>query len=148
MACRLRPLPALDGGGFLLSLSALLKAGTSLIDALELLRDRAQPMSLNGCRRSLSSTICRSATPCRHQVRLAGSSHHQVDPPFDRLRSAGAGSRGARSGGDGSYGRDSRTASRNNCHGSQVAIFAVLVWFLQATNQLSDLMQSGSIPNQ
>lgn len=137
------------GVGFLLSLSALLKAGTSLIDALELLRDRAQPYVAERLSAVLSFDYlplgdAMAATkfdwPDRRTIKLI---RHSIvsDQPGKALAELAAAE------------TDRLDEILERLPGtiaiaSQIAVFAALAWFLQATNQLSDLMQTGSIPTQ
>ena len=137
------------GLGFLLSLSALLKAGNSLIDALELLRNRARPYVAERLSAVLSFDYlplgdAMAATkfdwPDRRTIKLI---RHSIvsDRPGNALAQLAA-SATAR------LDQDLERLSGWISLGAQFLVFGALAWFLQATNQLSDLMQTGSIPNQ
>jgi type II secretory pathway component PulF len=137
------------GLGFLLSLSALLKAGSSLIDALELLRDRAQPYVAERLSGVLSfdylplgdaMASTKFDWPDRRTIKLI---RHSIvsDRPGSALAQLAATATDR-------LDRDLERLSGWISMGAQIAVFGALAWFLQATNQLSDLMQTGSIPNQ
>jgi len=137
------------GLGFLLSLSALLKAGASLIDALELLRDRAQPYVAERLSAVLAfdylplgdaMATTNFGWPDRRTIKLI---RHSIvsDRPGNALAQLAAAATER-------LGQDLEALSGWISLGALIAVFGVLAWFLQATNQLSDLMQTGSIPNQ
>jgi type II secretory pathway component PulF len=133
------------GLGFLLSLAALLKVGTSLRDALELLERRSPPYTRERLRavirrddsylgEALAQTgfdwpDARTINLIRHFIvsdrpgdalaELAESSAQNLDATLTRFSSAIA-------------------------YGVQLAVFGVILWFLDATNELSNLVQSSS----
>jgi type II secretory pathway component PulF len=131
------------GLGFLLSLSALLKAGVSLREALEMLERRSPPYVAERLRavlirddeylgEALASSGYgwpdpRTIKLIRHFIlsdrpgdalaQLAESSTERLDASLKQLSTA-------------------------ITYAVQIAVFAVIFWFLEATNQMSDLVQS------
>jgi type II secretory pathway component PulF len=131
------------GLGFLLSLSALLKAGVSLRDALETLERRSPPYTAERLRavlirddaylgEALADTgfdwpDSRTIKLIRHFIlsdrpgdalgQLAETSTQRLDTSLKQLSTAIS-------------------------YAVQIAVFAVIFWFLEATNQMSDLVQS------
>jgi type II secretory pathway component PulF len=131
------------GLGFLLSLSALLKAGVSLRDALEMLERRAPPYTAERLRAVLARDDAylgdalaesgyawpdpRTIKLIRHFIlsdrpgealaQLAETSIERLDASLKQLSTAVT-------------------------YAVQIAVFAVIFWFLEATNQMSDLVQS------
>jgi type II secretory pathway component PulF len=131
------------GLGFLLSLSALLKAGVSLRDALEMLERRSPPYVAERLRavlvrddaylgEALADSGYRWPDPrtiklIRHFImsdrpgealaQLAETSTERLDASLKQLATA-------------------------ITYAVQIAVFAVIFWFLEATNQMSDLVQT------
>jgi type II secretory pathway component PulF len=133
---------AWTGLGFLLSLSALLKAGISLRDALEMLVRRSQPYVAE----RLQAVIDRDDAYLGEALALSGYGwpdprtikliRHFIlsDSPGDALAQLAEASTGR---------LDARLKSLATAigYGVQIAVFAVIFWFLEATNQMSDLIQ-------
>ncbi len=133
------------GLGFLLSLSALLKAGVSLREALEMLERRSPPYMAERLRAVLVRDDAylgealaasgygwpdpRTIKLIRHFIlsdrpgealaQLAEASTERLDASLKQLATAIS-------------------------YAVQIAVFAVIFWFLEATNQMSDLVQSTS----
>lgn len=131
------------GLGFLLSLSALLKAGVSLREALEMLERRSPAYVAERIRavlirddaylgEALAATgydwpNSRTIKLIRHFIlsdrpgdalaQLADTSTQRLDASLKQLSTAIS-------------------------YAVQIAVFAVIFWFLEATNQMSDLVQS------
>jgi type II secretory pathway component PulF len=131
------------GLGFLLSLSALLKAGVSLREALEMLARRSPPYTAE----RLHAVIARDdaylgdalaqsgyAWPDTRTIKLI---RHFIlsDKPGDALAQLAEASTQRL---DASL----KQLSTALTYGVQIAVFAVIFWFLEATNQMSDLVQS------
>jgi type II secretory pathway component PulF len=132
-----------SGLGFLLSLSSLLKAGVSLRDALEMLARRSPPYTAERLRAVLARDDAylgealaqsgygwpdpRTIKLIRHFIvserpgdalaELAETSTQRLDASLKQLSTAVS-------------------------YAVQIAVFAVIFWFLEATNQMSDLVQS------
>jgi type II secretory pathway component PulF len=132
-----------SGVGFLLSLSSLLKAGESLRDALEMLERRSPPYTAERLRAVLTRDDAylgealaqsgygwpdpRTIKLIRHFIvsdrpgdalaELAETSTHRLDTSLKQLSTVVS-------------------------YAVQIAVFAVIFWFLEATNQMSDLVQS------
>jgi type II secretory pathway component PulF len=131
------------GLGFLLSLSALLKAGVSLREALEMLEQRSPPYTAE----RLQSVIARDDTYLGEALAQSGYDwpdsrtiklirHFIVsDRPGDGLAQLAEASTQR-------LDESLKGLSTTITYGVQVAVFAVIFWFLQATNQMSDLVQS------
>jgi len=131
------------GLGFLLSLSALLKAGVSLRDGLAMIEERSPPYTAERLRAVLARDDAylgealaasgygwpdpRTIKLIRHFIvsdrpgdalaQLAETSTEQLDASLRQLSTAIS-------------------------YAVQIAVFAVIFWFLEATNQMSDLVQS------
>jgi type II secretory pathway component PulF len=131
------------GLGFLLSLSSLLKAGVSLRDALETLERRSPPYTAERLRAVLLRDDAylgealaesgygwpdaRTIKLIRHFIvsdrpgnalaQLAETSTERLDTSLRQLSTA-------------------------ITYAVQIAVFAVIFWFLEATNQMSDLVQT------
>jgi len=131
------------GLGFLISLSALLKAGVSLRDALAMLEERSPPYTAERLRAVLARDDAylgealaasgygwpdpRTIKLIRHFIvsdrpgdalaQLAETSTERLDASLKQLSTAIS-------------------------YAVQIAVFAVIFWFLEATNQMSDLVQS------
>ena len=131
------------GLGFLLSLSSLLKTGVSLRDALEMLERRSPPYTAERLRAVLVRDDvylgealgqsgygwpdARTIKLIRHFIvsdrpgdalaELAQTSTERLDASLKQLSTAIA-------------------------YAVQIAVFAVIFWFLEATNQMSDFVQS------
>jgi type II secretory pathway component PulF len=131
------------GLGFLISLSALLKAGVSLRDALETLERRSPPYTAERLQAVLvrddaylGEALARSgyAWPDPRTIKLIR--HFIVsDRPGDALAQLAETSTQRL---DASLKQLSAAIS----YAVQIAVFAVIFWFLEATNQMSDLVQS------
>lgn len=131
------------GLGFLLSLSALLKAGVSLRDALEMLERRSPPYTAERLRAVivrddayLGEALAQSgyAWPDPRTIKLIR--HFIVsDRPGDALAQLAETSTERL---DASL----KSLSTAITYGVQIVVFAVIFWFLEATNQMSDLVQS------
>ncbi len=131
------------GLGFLLSLSALLKAGVSLREALEVLESRSLPYTAERLRAVLvrddaylGQALAQSGYgwPDPRTIRLVR--HFIVsDRPGDTLAEL------AQTSTERLDGR-LKHLSVAIAYAVQIAVFAVIFWFLEATNQLSDLVQS------
>jgi hypothetical protein len=133
---------AWTGLGFLLSLSALLKAGVSLRDALEMLVRRAPPYVAE----RLQAVIDRDDAYLGEA--LAQSGYGWPDPrtiklirhfivsdrPGDALAQLAEASTGRLE-------ARLKSLATGIGYGVQIAVFAVIFWFLEATNQMSDLIQ-------
>ncbi len=131
------------GLGFLLSLSALLKAGVSLRDALEMLERRSPPYVAERLRAVLvrddaylGEALAASGFdwPDPRTIKLI---RHFIlsDRPGDALAQLAETSTQRL---DASLKQLSTAIS----YAVQIAVFAVIFWFLEATNQMSDLVQS------
>ncbi|MDB5392888.1 MAG: type secretion system family protein [Rhodospirillales bacterium] len=131
------------GLGFLISLSALLKAGVSLREALEMLERRSPPYTAERLRAAilrddayLGEALAQSgyAWPDPRTIKLI---RHFIisDRPGDALAQLAETSTQRL---DASL----KSLSTAITYGVQIAVFAVIFWFLQATNQMSDLVQS------
>ena len=131
------------GLGFLISLSALLKAGISLREALAMLEERSPPYTAERLRAVLARDDAylgealaasgygwpdpRTIKLIRHFIvsdrpgealaQLAETSTERLDASLKQLSTAIS-------------------------YAVQIAVFAVIFWFLEATNQMSDLVQS------
>jgi type II secretory pathway component PulF len=131
------------GLGFLLSLSALLKAGVSLRHALETLERRSPPYMAERLRAVivrddayLGEALAQSGYgwPDARTIKLIR--HFIVsDRPGDALAHLAETSTQRL---DASL----RQLSTAITYGVQITVFAVIFWFLEATNQMSDLVQS------
>jgi type II secretory pathway component PulF len=133
---------AWTGLGFLLSLSALLKAGVSLRDALEMLVRRSPPYIAERLQAVmdrddayLGEALAQSGYgwPDPRTIKLIR--HFIVsDRPGDALAQLAEASTGR---------LDARLKSLATAigYGVQIAVFAVIFWFLETTNQMSDLIQ-------
>jgi type II secretory pathway component PulF len=131
------------GLGFLLSLAALLKAGVSLREALEVLERRSPPYVAE----RLRAVLVRDDAYLGEA--LAASGYGWPDPrtiklirhfilsdrPGDALAQLAETSTERL---DASLKQLSTAIS----YGVQISVFAVIFWFLEATNQMSDLVQS------
>jgi type II secretory pathway component PulF len=134
---------AWTGLGFLLSLSALLKAGVSLRDALEMLEHRSPPYVAERLRAVilrddayLGEALAESGYgwPDPRTIKLIR--HFIVsDRPGDALAALAETS---------TQRLDSSLKSLATAisYGVQISVFGVIFWFLEATNQMSDLVQS------
>ena len=131
------------GLGFLLSLSALLKAGVSLREALEMLERRSPPYTAERLRAViirddayLGEALAQSgyAWPDPRTIKLI---RHVIvsDRPGDALAQLAETSTERL---DASL----KSLATAITYGVQIAVFAVIFWFLAATNQMSDLIQS------
>jgi len=131
------------GLGFLLSLSALLKAGVSLREALGTLEQRSSPYVAERLRAVLDrddaylgEALAASGFgwPDARTIKLI---RHFIlsDRPGDALAQL---AETATERLDASLKRLSTAIS----YAVQIALFAVIFWFLEATNQMSDLVQS------
>ena len=131
------------GLGFLLSLSALLKAGVSLREALEMLERRSPPYTAERLHAVLArddaylgDALAQSGFdwPDARTIKLIR--HFIVsEKPGDALAELAEASTGRL---DASLKQLSTTIT----YAVQIAVFAVIFWFLEATNQMSDLVQS------
>jgi type II secretory pathway component PulF len=131
------------GLGFLISLSALLKAGVSLREALEMLVRRSPPYTAE----RLRAVIMRDDAYLGEALAQSGYSwpdprtiklirHFIVsDKPGDALAQLAETSTQQL---DASL----KSLATAITYGVQIAVFAVIFWFLEATNQMSDLIQS------
>ena len=131
------------GLGFLISLSALLKAGVSLREALEMLERRSPPYTAE----RLQAVIMRDDAYLGEALAQSGYSwpdprtiklirHFIVsDKPGDALAQLAETSTQQL---DASL----KSLATAITYGVQIAVFAVIFWFLEATNQMSDLIQS------
>jgi type II secretory pathway component PulF len=131
------------GLGFLLSLSALLKAGVSLRDALETLERRSPPYTAE----RLRAVIARDDAYLGEA--LAQSGYAWPDPGTIKLirhfiLSNRPGDALADLADTATERLDTslRQLSTAITYAVQIAVFAVIFWFLEATNQMSDLVQS------
>jgi type II secretory pathway component PulF len=131
------------GLGFLLSLSALLKAGVSRRDALETLERRSPPYTAERLRAViarddayLGEALAQSGYgwPDPRTIKLI---RHFIlsDRPGDALAQL-AETATAR------LDISLKQLSTAISYAVQIAVFAVILWFLEATNQMSDLVQS------
>jgi type II secretory pathway component PulF len=131
------------GLGFLISLSALLKAGVSLREALETLECRSPPYTAERLHAVilrddayLGEALAQSgyAWPDPRTIKLIR--HFIVsDRPGEALAELAEASTQRL---DASL----RQLSTAISYAVQIAVFAVIFWFLEATNQMSDLVQS------
>ena len=131
------------GLGFLISLSALLKAGVSLREALEKLERRSTRYTAERLQAVLSrddaylgEALAQSGYgwPDPRTIKLIR--HFIVsDKPGDALAQLAETSAQRL---DASL----KSLATAVTYGVQIAIFAVIFWFLAATNQMSDLVQS------
>ncbi len=131
------------GLGFLISLSALLKAGVSLREALEMLVRRSPPYTAERLRAViirddayLGEALAQSgyAWPDLRTIKLIR--HFIVsDRPGDALGQLAETSTERL---DASL----KSLATAITYGVQIAVFAVIFWFLEATTQMSDLIQS------
>ena len=131
------------GLGFLLSLSALLKAGVSLRAALEMLQERSSRYIAE----RLTAVLARDDAYLGEA--LAESGYRWPDPrtiklirhfivserPGDALAELAETSTERLE-------ASLRQLSAAISYAVQIAVFAVIFWFLEATNQMSDLVQS------
>jgi type II secretory pathway component PulF len=131
------------GLGFLLSLSALLKAGVSLRDALEMLERQAPPHTAERLRAVLARDDAYLGEA------LAGSGYQWPDPRTIKLirhfiLSDRPGDALAQLAETSTERLDAslKQLSTAITYAVQIAVFAVIFWFLEATNQMSDLIQS------
>jgi type II secretory pathway component PulF len=133
------------GLGFLLSLSALLKAGISLREALEMLERRSPPYTAERLRAVLARDDAylgealaesgyawpdpRTIKLIRHFIlsdRPGDALAQLADTATERLETS------------------LKQLSTAITYAVQIAVFAVILWFLDATNQMSDLVQSST----
>ncbi len=131
------------GLGFLLSLSALLKAGVSLRDALEMLERRSPPYVAE----RLQAVLIRDDAYLGEA--LAASGYGWPDPRTIKLirhfiLSDRPGDALAQLAESATERLDARLKQLSTAitYAVQIAVFAVIFWFLEATNQMSDLVQS------
>jgi type II secretory pathway component PulF len=131
------------GLGFLLSLSALLKAGVSLREALEMLERRSQPYTAERLRAVLARDDAYLGEA------LAASGYQWPDPRTIKLirhfiLSDRPGDALAQLAETSTERLDAslKQLSTAITYAVQIAVFAVIFWFLEATNQMSDLVQS------
>jgi type II secretory pathway component PulF len=131
------------GLGFLLSLSALLKAGVSLRETLEMLERRSPPYVAERLRAVLARDDAYLGEA------LAASGYGWPDPRTIKLirhfiLSDRPGDALAQLAETSTERLDAslRQLSTAITYAVQIAVFAVIFWFLEATNQLSDLVQS------
>jgi type II secretory pathway component PulF len=131
------------GLGFLLSLSALLKAGVSLREALEMLERRSPPYVAE----RLRAVLVRDDAYLGEA--LAGTGFDWPDPRTIKLirhfiLSDRPGDALAQLAGTSTQRLDAslKQLSTAISYAVQIAVFAVIFWFLEATNQMSDLVQS------
>ncbi len=132
-----------SGLGFLISLSALLKAGVSLREALETLERRSPPYTAE----RLQAVILRDDAYLGEA--LAQSGYGWPDPRTIKLIrhfivSDRPGEALAQLAQTSTQRLDSslKQLSTAISYAVQIAVFAVIFWFLEATNQMSDLVQS------
>jgi len=131
------------GLGFLLSLSALLKAGASLREALEMLEQRSPPY----VGERLQAVLVRDDAYLGEA--LAASGYGWPDPRTIKLirhfilsdRPGEALAQLAESATE-RLDASLKQLSTAITYAVQIAVFAVIFWFLEATNQMSDLVQS------
>jgi type II secretory pathway component PulF len=133
------------GLGFLLSLSALLKAGVSLREALEMLERRSPPYTAERLRAVLARDDAYLGEA------LAASGYQWPDPRTIKLirhfiLSDRPGDALAQLAETSTERLDAslKQLSTAITYAVQIAVFAVIFWFLEATNQMSDLVQSTS----
>jgi type II secretory pathway component PulF len=131
------------GLGFLLSLSALLKAGVSLREALEMLERRSPPYIAE----RLRAVLVRDDAYLGEA--LAGTGYNWPDPRTIKLirhfiLSDRPGDALAQLADTSTQRLDAslKQLSAAISYAVQIAVFAVIFWFLEATNQMSDLVQS------
>jgi type II secretory pathway component PulF len=131
------------GLGFLLSLSALLKAGISLREALEMLERRSPPYVAERLRAVLARDDAYLGEA------LAASGYGWPDPRTIKLirhfiLSDRPGDALAQLAETATERLDASLKGFSTAitYAVQIAVFAVILWFLDATNQMSDLIQS------
>jgi type II secretory pathway component PulF len=131
------------GLGFLISLSALLKAGVSLREALEMLERRSPPYTAERLRAVIARDDAYLGTA------LAESGYGWPDPRTIKLirhfiLSDRPGDALAQLADTATERLEANLKSLSTAitYAVQIAVFAVIFWFLDATNQMSDLIQS------
>jgi type II secretory pathway component PulF len=133
------------GLGFLISLASLLKAGVALREALEMLERRSPPYTAERLRAVIARDDAYLGTA------LAESGYGWPDPRTIKLirhfiLSNRPGEALAQLADTATARLEASLKSLSTAitYAVQIAVFAVILWFLEATNQMSDLIQSTS----